>query len=242
MGVQKPITSLIPNDTATTNLQTLNKKVKFLDSSLEAGSQAPSQATLSAEFKKRKLVMDENLRKMMDNAKVARIPVPKKSKEQQEAEEAEKKARLRDSPLARLMEDGKKKEEPPPEVFGEGFVRSKRNQHFRVKAELLQACNKVEEEKTALIQKLNRALLKLDKQNEAKKDLSEKLLQMVKFVRDLQRAASSGDDIEGVVSSQMKTDFKREKELNQRLSEELQRCEKERLRLLERIKLLSGEK
>lgn len=65
---------------------------------------------------------------------------------------------------------------------------------------------------------------------------------MVKFVRDLQRAASSGDDIEGVVSTQMKTDFKREKELNQRLSEELQRCEKERLRLLERIKLLSGEK
>ena len=40
----------------------------------------------------------------------------------------------------------------------------------------------------------------------------------------------------------MKTDFQREKELNFRLKEELQRCEKERLRLLERIKLLSGEK
>jgi len=61
-------------------------------------------------------------------------------------------------------------------------------------------------------------------------------------VRDLQLAASSGDDIDGVVSAQMKTDFKREKELNYRLKEELQRCEKERLRLLERIKLLSGEK
>lgn len=55
-------------------------------------------------------------------------------------------------------------------------------------------------------------------------------------------AASSGDDIEGVVSTQMKVDFQREKELNKRLKEELQRCEKERLRLLERIKLLSGEK
>ena len=61
-------------------------------------------------------------------------------------------------------------------------------------------------------------------------------------MRDLQRAASNGDDIEGVVSVQLKTDFQREKELNQRLREELQRCEKERLRLLERIKLLSGEK
>ena len=40
----------------------------------------------------------------------------------------------------------------------------------------------------------------------------------------------------------MKVDFQREKELNQRLKEELERCEKERLRLLERIKLLSGEK
>ena len=40
----------------------------------------------------------------------------------------------------------------------------------------------------------------------------------------------------------MKVEFQREKELNFRLKEELQRCEKERLRLLERIKLLSGEK
>ena len=30
---------------------------------------------------------------------------------------------------------------------------------------------------------------------------------MVKFVRDLQKAASGGDDIEGIVSAQMKRDF-----------------------------------
>lgn len=65
---------------------------------------------------------------------------------------------------------------------------------------------------------------------------------MVKFVRDLQKAASGGDDIEGIVSAQMKRDFQREKELNNRLQEELKRCEKERLRILERIKYLSGEK
>ena len=100
----------------------------------------------------------------------------------------------------------------------------------------------IEEEKTVLIQKLNKALIKLDKQNQSKRELGEKLLEQVKFVRDLQRAASNGDDIEGVVSTQMKSDFQREKELNFRLKEELQRCEKERLRLLERIKLLSGEK
>ena len=40
----------------------------------------------------------------------------------------------------------------------------------------------------------------------------------------------------------MKVEFQREKELNFRLKDELKRCEKERLRLLERFKLLSGEK
>ena len=44
------------------------------------------------------------------------------------------------------------------------------------------------------------------------------------------------------MSAQMKRDFHREKEMNARLQEELQRCEKERLRILERIKYLSGEK
>jgi len=82
---------------------------------------------------------------------------------------------------------------------------------------------------------MNKALIKLDRQNATKRELGDKLLEQVKFVRDLQAAAANGDDISGVVSIQMKTDFQREKELNFRLSEELQRCEKERLRLLERI-------
>ena len=89
---------------------------------------------------------------------------------------------------------------------------------------------------------MNRVLIKLDKQNSTKRELGEKLLEQVKFVRDLQIAASKGDDIGGVISDQLKSDFQREKELNERLKAELQRCEKERLRLLDRIKLLSGEK
>ena len=93
-----------------------------------------------------------------------------------------------------------------------------------------------------MIQKMNRVLIKLDKQNSTKRELGEKLLEQVKFVRDLQIAASKGDDIGGVISDQLKSDFQREKELNERLKTELQRCEKERLRLLDRIKLLSGEK
>ena len=93
-----------------------------------------------------------------------------------------------------------------------------------------------------LIQKLNRALVKLDKMNSHKKEIGNKLLEQVKFVRDLQRAAANGDDIGGIVSIQMKSDFKREKELNARLQEELRRCEQERLRIMQRIKILTGEK
>ena len=36
-----------------------------------------------------------------------------------------------------------------------------------------------------MIQKLNKALVKLDKVNELKKDIGNKLLEQVKFVRDL---------------------------------------------------------
>ena len=93
-----------------------------------------------------------------------------------------------------------------------------------------------------LIQKLNKALVKLDKLNSHKKEIGNKLLEQVKFVRDLQRAAANGDDIGGIVSIQMKSDFKREKELNARLQEELRRCEQERLRIMQRIKILTGEK
>lgn len=83
-----------------------------------------------------------------------------------------------------------------------------------MKQELLGRINTIEEEKTALIQKLNKALIKLDKLSAAKRELGDKLLEQVKFVRDLQKAASNGDDIDGVVSDQIKIEFRREKELN----------------------------
>ena len=85
------------------------------------------------------------------------------------------------------METGAPKDDKPKEEekFADGFIRSKRNTHLRVKQELLSQIRTVEEAKTALIQKLNKALIKLDKQNQTKRELGEKLLEQVKFVRDL---------------------------------------------------------
>jgi hypothetical protein len=37
----------------------------------------------------------------------------------------------------------------------------------------------------------------------------------MKFVRDLERGVLHGDDIEAIVSNKMRSDYKREKELNE---------------------------
>lgn len=64
------------------------------------------------------------------------------------------------NPLAKLMAVETKKDGPTEEEkFADGFVRSKRNVQLRVKQELLSQIRTVEEEKTALIQKMNKALI-----------------------------------------------------------------------------------
>ena len=148
---------------------------------------------------------------------------------------------MKENPLAKLMANGQS-QEPEQEKFAAGFVRSERNVQMRVKDKIQEQRQEIEEAKTALMQKLNKALVKLDKVNSQKRELGNQLLEQVKFVRDLQAATSNGDDIEGIVSAQMKIDFQRERELGQRLKGELKKCEQERLRLMEKLKLLTGER
>lgn len=93
------------------------------------------------------------------------------------------------------------------EKIADGFVRSRRTTELRVKDELRANVANLEEEKTNLIQKMNKALIQLDKVNEVKRELGEKLLEQIKFVRDLQIAASKGDDISYIISDQLKIDF-----------------------------------
>jgi len=58
------------------------------------------------------------------------------------------------NPLAKLMETAKPKDSgeiQEEDKFADGFIRSKRNTHLRVKQELLSQMRTVEEAKTALI-------------------------------------------------------------------------------------------
>lgn len=72
--------------------------------------------------------------------------------------------------------------------------------------------------------------------------MSNLLVEKIKFVRDLQQATSGGDDIENIVSAQMKEEFRKEQQINHRLREEIKRCEMDRKRIIEQLKLLTGEK
>ena len=47
-------------------------------------------------------------------------------------------------------------------------------------------------------------------------------MEQVKFVRDMERAIECGDDIEGLVSEKMKSDYRRETELGENLRSRLQ--------------------
>ena len=100
----------------------------------------------------------------------------------------------------------------------------------------------MEAEKDKYMQKLNEALIQLDQVNSSKRMLSDKLVETMKFVRDLERGVLHGDDIESIVSEKIRSEYKREKELNEQTREQIKRCEIERQKLVERIKMLAGGK
>ena len=59
---------------------------------------------------------------------------------------------------------------------------------------------------------MNDALVELDKLNLEKTELSNRLIDQIKFVRDLTRETQKGEDLNGVVNENLKGDMKREKE------------------------------
>jgi hypothetical protein len=85
----------------------------------------------------------------------------------------------------------------------------------------------LEADKTKLVQKLNDALIKLDGLNTNKRLLSQKLVEQIQFVRDLHKATGGAgvDDIQSIVSDEIKNEYKREKELHKVLDDQLTRAD-----------------
>ena len=62
--------------------------------------------------------------------------------------------------------------------------------------------------------------------------MTEQLIEIIKFVRDLQREATKGEDLSSVVNDDLRSDLRSEKELSHQLKEDLKNAEMERQRIL----------
>ena len=65
--------------------------------------------------------------------------------------------------------------------------------------------------------------------------MSSKLIEIIKFVRDLSRETTKGEDLNSVVNDDLRSELRSEKELSHQLKEEMKTAEMERVRILTKI-------
>ena len=70
----------------------------------------------------------------------------------------------------------------------------------------------MEQEKVDLIKRLNEAIRELDRMNQEKGELNEKLIILFKFSRDVERQTLRSDDLMTVVDESLKEELKCEKQ------------------------------
>jgi hypothetical protein len=70
----------------------------------------------------------------------------------------------------------------------------------------------MEQEKVDLIKRLNEAIRELDRMNQEKGELNEKLITLFKFSRDVERQTLRSDDLMTVVDESLKEELKCEKQ------------------------------
>jgi len=82
-----------------------------------------------------------------------------------------------------------------------------------------------------MVKKLNEKIVELDKLNEEKRTLSDKLLTQIKFVRSLQAQLGTADngEITEIIDKNLEEQFRKEKHLNIQLKEKVKECEMEKL-------------
>lgn len=85
---------------------------------------------------------------------------------------------------------------------------------MRIKDNYEDQVNVLETDKLSLIQRLNDSLVQLDRLNQERGGLSNKLIEMLKFVRDMQRETQKGEDLSGVVNDDLRSELRAEKELS----------------------------
>jgi len=104
---------------------------------------------------------------------------------------------------------------------------------MRIKEDYDTQVNKLEQEKLGLIKKLNEALLELDRLNQEKGELNDRLLSVFKFNRDVERQTLRSDDLTMVVDESLREELRQEKHRGVHLREQIRAGEEERLRCRE---------
>lgn len=97
----------------------------------------------------------------------------------------------------------------------------------------------VREEKNALNRRLNESLLDLDRLNEEKRKIHDKLIDQMTFVRDLNKAC--GGDANGLfVSEELRFAYKQEKILHHSLESQIRQVQEETSCLVSKIKKVNS--
>ena len=99
----------------------------------------------------------------------------------------------------------------PFEQKASKFVRSQRSIAMRIKENYETHVTGMEQEKVELIRRLNEAIKELDRLNQEKGELNDKLISLFKFSRDVERQTLRSDDLMTVVDESLKEELKIEK-------------------------------
>lgn len=116
---------------------------------------------------------------MINQSKVAHLEILKKQEREKELERLAKLNAPKEETnqgISDLLVEDDEPGAPEDQVLAKGFVRSDRNMMMRKKDGIDQEIFNLEQQKTALVQRLNDALLKLDRYNKNTREMSEKLL------------------------------------------------------------------
>ena len=106
---------------------------------------------------------------------------------------------------------------------------------MRIKEDYETQTTSMEQEKMELIRRLNDAIKDLDRLNQEKADLNDKLISLFKFSRDVERHTLRSDDLMTVVDESLKEELKSEKQQGICLREQLKMLETERFRVHDKV-------
>jgi hypothetical protein len=94
----------------------------------------------------------------------------------------------------------------------------------------------LESDKVSLMKRLNMVLSELEKATHEKSEISAKLLDQERNADDLKKKLDEVSSLKNVVNRNLQEDLRYERELNEKLKEELNRFEREKEQLLGRLK------